>query len=290
MAPTMTRAGLCVFACGLAFGQPTQSLTFEVASVKPSAPVPPSGGVYFGPARGGPGTPDPGQITWSYARLIDLLMTAYDVKAYQISGPPWMATERYNVIAKVPEGSTKEQVNVMWQNLLTERFGVVLHHESKDFQVDELVVAKGGHKLKESTEDDPGAEGPPKLDKKGDLSGPGLVTMITMGPNGPSAHTVAKAQPLSKLTTMLGNQMNRPVLDKTGLTGKYDFNIEFTPNLPPGQLGPGPTGAAQVDNTSEPGPNLADAVQRQLGLRLVASKAKLEVVVIDKAEQVPTAN
>jgi uncharacterized protein (TIGR03435 family) len=279
-----------VFACGLAFGQPTQSLTFEVASVKPSAPVPPSGGVYFGPARGGPGTPDPGQITWSYARLIDLLMTAYDVKAYQISGPPWMATERYNVIAKVPEGSTKEQVNVMWQNLLTERFGVVLHHESKDFQVDELVVAKGGHKLKESTEDDPGAEGPPKLDKKGDLSGPGLVTMITMGPNGPSAHTVAKAQPLSKLTTMLGNQMNRPVLDKTGLTGKYDFNIEFTPNLPPGQLGPGPTGAAQVDNTSEPGPNLADAVQRQLGLRLVASKAKLEVVVIDKAEQVPTAN
>jgi uncharacterized protein (TIGR03435 family) len=215
-------------------------------------------------------------------------MTAYDVKAYQISGPSWMATERYNVIAKVPEGSTKEQVNVMWQNLLAERFGVVLHHESKEFQVEELVVAKGGHKLKESTEDDPGAEGPPKLDKKGDLSGPGLVTMITMGPNGPSAHTVAKAQPLSKLTTMLGNQMNRPVLDKTGLTRKYDFNIEFTPNLPPGQLGPGTAVAAQVDNTTEPGPNLADAVQRQLGLRLVASKAKLDVVVIDKAEKVPT--
>jgi hypothetical protein len=59
MAPTMTRAGLCVFACALAFGQPSQSLTFEVASVKPSAPVPPGGGgVYFGPARGGPGTPD----------------------------------------------------------------------------------------------------------------------------------------------------------------------------------------------------------------------------------------
>jgi uncharacterized protein (TIGR03435 family) len=290
MAPAMTRAGLCVLACALAFGQPTQSLTFEVASVKPSAPVPPSGGVYFGPARGGPGTPDPGQITWSYARLIDLLMTAYDVKAYQISGPPWMATERYNVIAKVPEGATKEQVNVMWQNLLAERFGVVLHHESKEFQVEELVVAKGGLKLKESTDDDPGAEGPPKMDKKGDLNGPGLVTMITMGPNGPSAHTVAKAQPLSKLTTMLGNQINGPVLDKTGLTGKYDFNIEFTPYLPPGVQGPGPASATPGDNTSEPGPNLADAVQRQLGLRLVASKAKLDVVVIDKAEKVPTAN
>lgn len=111
-----------------------------------------------------------------------------------------------------------------------------------------------------------------------------------LGLNGPSAHTVAKAQPLSKLTTMLGNQVGRPVLDKTGLTGKYDFSIEFTPNLPPGLPGPGTAVAAQVDNTSEPGPNLADAVQRQLGLRLVASKAKLDVVVIDKAEKVPTAN
>jgi uncharacterized protein (TIGR03435 family) len=178
----------------------------------------------------------------------------------------------------------------MWQNLLAERFGVVLHHESKEFQVEELVVAKGGPKLKESTEDDPGAEGPPKLDKKGDLSGSGLVTMIAMGPNGPSAHTVAKAQPLSKLTTMLGNQINRPVLDKTGLTGKYDFNIEFTPNLPLGPPGPGQAGSAPADSASEPGPNLADAVQRQLGLRLVSSKAKLDMVVIDKAEKMPTAN
>jgi uncharacterized protein (TIGR03435 family) len=291
MARTRTRAGLWVFTCALVFGQPTQNLTFEVASVKPSAPVPPGGGgVYFGPARGGPGTPDPGQISWSYARLIDLLMTAYDVKSYQISGPAWLSTERYNIIAKVPEGATKEQVNVMWQNLLVERFGVVLHHESKEFQVQELVVAKGGLKLKESVEDDSSAEGPPKFDKKGELNGPGLVTMITVGPNGPIAHTVAKAQPLSKLTTMLGNQINRPVLDKTGLTGKYDFNIEFTPNLPPGQPGPGPAVAVPVDSASEPGPNLADAVQRQLGLRLVPSKAKLDVVVIDKAEKVPTAN
>src|SRR5579872_2065119 len=122
MARTMTRAGLLVFAYAVAFGQPTQSPTFEVASVKPSAPVPPGGGgVYFGPARGGPGTTDPGQISWFYARLIDLLMTAYEVKSYQISGPAWLATERYNIVAKVPEGAAKEQVNVMWQSLLAER-------------------------------------------------------------------------------------------------------------------------------------------------------------------------
>src|SRR5271163_1316194 len=98
-----------------AFGQ-----TFEVASVKTA--VVPERGAYFGPARGGPGTSDPEQITWSFATLMDMLMTAYDVKFFQISGPTWISSERYNVIAKVPEKSTKEQVNVMWQNLLAERF------------------------------------------------------------------------------------------------------------------------------------------------------------------------
>ena len=91
---------------------------FEVASVKLPAPVPPSGGVDFGPARGGPGTTDPELIRWSYARLKDLLMTAYDVKAYQVIGPGWIDTERYDIVAKVPAGATKERVSLMWQSLL----------------------------------------------------------------------------------------------------------------------------------------------------------------------------
>lgn len=73
-----------------------------------------------------------------------MLISAYDVKAYQVSGPAWFGTERYDIAAKVPERATEEQVRVMWQNLLAERFGVMLHHESKEFQVEELVVAKGG--------------------------------------------------------------------------------------------------------------------------------------------------
>ena len=137
----------------------------------------------------------------------------------------------------------------MWQSLLAERFGMTLHHESKEFQVEELVIGRGGHKLKESAEDPaaPLPPGPPQMDKNGALTSPGVVTTIVMGSNGPSAHTVAKAQPLSELTQMMGNQINRPVLDKTGLTGKYDFDLEFTPDLrgmppppPPGQVGPGP--------------------------------------------------
>src|ERR1700722_2401429 len=110
-APMILRNGFILVAAMVAAASPAELPTeqFEVASVKPSAPVPPSGGVYFGPARGGPGTPDPGLITWTYARLRDLLMTAYDMKAYQVKGPVWLDTERYDIVARVPAGATKEQ-------------------------------------------------------------------------------------------------------------------------------------------------------------------------------------
>ncbi len=153
------------------------------------------------------------------------------------------------------------------------------------------MIAKGGHKLKQTAVDaaaliDPG---PPKLDKTGELTGPGYVTTFTV--NG-QAHTEAKGQPLSKLTAMLGNTLRRPVIDKTGLTGKYDFSIDFHIDLrefglpPPGPGGP----AASGDSATDPGPDLAVAVEQQLGLRLVAGKANLDVLVVDKAEKVPTAN
>lgn len=288
------RVSIVILGCVGAFGQTpgklAEKLTFEVASVRPSAPVPPTGGVFFGPPRGGPGTSDPERITWSYANLRSIVMLAYDVKAYQINGPSWLGELRYDVAVKVPEGTTREQVMTMWQNLLAERFGMALHHESKEFRVDDLVIASGGHKLTEVAED-PAADGPPKFDH-GKLSSAGLATMVEVtGANGAHALTVAKAQPLSKLTEMLGNQLHLPVLDKTGLTGRYDFRIEFTPNMagvppPPVLAGPGPE---VRPNLSEMG-NLVAAVREQLGLRLVASKATLDMLVIDKVEKVPTEN
>jgi uncharacterized protein (TIGR03435 family) len=289
-------AAIAGLAAASAVGQATNNLTFEVASVKPSPPIVPGSPLFFGPPRGGPGTPDPEQITWSNASLMRVLMTAYDVKAYQVNGPAWLDTERYEIAVKIPQNATKAQVNVMWQNLLAERFGVTLHHEPKEFQVEELVIAKSGSKLKEPTVD-PAAEllpGPPQRDKNGDLIGPGMVTMVLVGPNGPSAHTVAKAQPLSRLTEMLTNQMHRPVLDKTGLAGKYDFSLEYTPDMsrvpppPPEEqrLGAGPP----PENVNAGAPDVAVAIQQQLGLRLVSAKARLDVLVIDKAEKVPTEN
>jgi uncharacterized protein (TIGR03435 family) len=312
--PAILNGGIAIFFCALAFGQAAENLTFEVASVKPAPPPDPSGRMFMG-SRGGPGTPDPGQITWTNATLKFLLMSAYDVKQYQVTGPAWLDTERYNIVAKVPDGATKEQVAVMWQNLLKERFGMVLHHESKEFQVRELVVAKGGSKLKETTLDPnapplsppngppPGPPGPPKpepfkMDKNGfpEMDRPGLMMMIQ--PNaaggGPVGRMVARAQPISGLAGILGNQLDGPVLDKTGLTGKYDFNLEYMPDLsrmpppPPGFAGPAP--GAPSTEASEPGSNLAAALEQQLGLRLVSNKAKLDVVVVDKAEKTPTEN
>jgi uncharacterized protein (TIGR03435 family) len=289
-------AGIVVFAFAIALAQATEKPTFEVASVKPAASPGSYPGGRFSP-RGGPGTQDPGRITWSNAQLMTILMTAYDVKLYQISGPAWLDTERYDIVAKVPEGATIEQVPAMWRNLLAERFGMVLHHESKEFQVDEVVVAKGGPKFKETTLDpnaSPATErsGGLKFDGNGvpEMNGSGFMMTTLAGPAGPVGYMVARAQGLSLLLKILEDRLRHPVVDQTGLTGKYDFGVQFTPDLSEVRLplgaAPGPPSA----DAGEPWPNLVAAVEQQLGLRLVPSKAKLDIVVVDKAEKAPTDN
>jgi len=261
---------------------------FDAASVKPTPPNP-RGAIFFGPARGGPGTADPTHITWPSATLKNVLMIAYDVKTYQVIVPGWMDTERYDFAVSVPEGATKAQVAVMWQKLLADRFGMVLHHETKEFQVDELVVSRGGHNLTETTETTV-ADGPPKVEN-GKLVGPGMVTFIFPGPGGATGRLTAVAQGLSGLVTMLSNQLGHPVVDKTGLTGRYDFTLEFAANLPGMQLPGGPPPpATQGLMPAEPPLDLGAAVQQKLGLRLEKGKALLDVIVVDRAEQVPTEN
>jgi uncharacterized protein (TIGR03435 family) len=301
-------AGFLCLACVSVFGQTADNLTFEVASVKRSPPPDPSGRVFFGPPRGGPGTSDPGQITWTNAALRNIVVTAYDVQPYQVTAPDWTNTERYDIVAKVPAGATKAQVNVMWQNLLKERFGMVVHHESKEFPVDELTVAKGGLKMKETTLP-PDAEpfqpaagpGPPQLDKNGalEMNGTGAITLISLNANNPTAHMTARGLPSSEIAIRLANMLRRPVIDKTGLTGKYDFVLEFTPDLsgfpplPPGAAGPGPgpgPNGPGDNNASVPATSIPSAVEKQLGLKLTSTKGKLDVIVVDRAEKIPTEN
>jgi uncharacterized protein (TIGR03435 family) len=316
--------------------QPAAPLTFDVATIKSSEPPEPGKPMFFG-TRGGPGSADPGQINATRTTLKQLLMSAYGMKPYQITGPPWLDSEPYDIIAKVPAGATKDQVKVMWQNLLADRFGVTLHHLSKVFQVEEMQIAKGGPKLKETTLDPntpeaqppaeppvgaivtgPGRAGgpggpppaglqpfsPPKIGKDGvpELSAPGLIMMMRASAAGPSVHMVGKAQTTTQLADAVGNQLDQPVVDKTGLAGKYDFVLEFAPDpsrfrAPPGIVpfpgkgpGPEPGPGGDANTTDAPSLTIVGALQQQLGLRLVSTKAPLDTIVIDHAEKVPTEN
>jgi hypothetical protein len=150
---------------------------FEVASVKP---LPPSSPMFPAPT-GGPGTSDPGHITWSGTTLKWMLKTAYDVRLYQISGPEWIDSNQYmyTIAAKLPEGATREQVNLMWQELLKDRFGVVVHHESRGFQGEEITLPKDASKLKETDFQDSAAAPNSKAGRDDDLHRflptPGLI-------------------------------------------------------------------------------------------------------------------
>ncbi len=291
-------AGLALSA-SVSFAQ-SPKLEFEVATVKPY--VPPAGGGIRVMMRGGPGTNDPGRVSFEGLTLKNLLSTAYAVKTYQISGPGWLDTDRYDIVAKIPEGTTKEQFNVMLQNLLSERFHLALHREKKDLPLYELSLAKSGPKMKSSIEDPnapglgpdgplpPGKEGFPQLPP----GRPNMAMMIGRG----SARVVARVQPVSRLADMLGNQLAGPVIDKTGLTGTYDYTLEFAPEAgsvgllgppPPAGGDPGLSRSGVADGQSE-APNLFTAVQEQLGLKLDKKKGPLDVLVIDGAERTPAEN
>jgi uncharacterized protein (TIGR03435 family) len=213
------------------------------------------------------------------------LLRAYDVKTYQLTGPEWMSAERYEIIAKVPPGTTKEQFNLMLQNLLAERFHLAVHHETKEIQGYELVKGKSGPKLKPSTETGPDVEPTeaPKTDANGfpQLSAPGLVMMEGVRGKAVVSLLTARAQPLSALVERLSNQFRLPVADKTGLTGKFDFTLEFAPQAP---------GALPIDSPDESAPNLVSAVPQQLGLRLEPKKIPTDIVVVDRADKIPTQN
>ena len=257
---------------------------FEVASVKP---MPPSSPMFPEPT-GGPGTTDPGQITWSGAPLKWLLKTAHDVRLYQISGPAWLDSEHYMVVAKVPEGATKEQVNLMWQNLLKDRFGVVVHHESRVFQADEMTLAKGASKLKETDLPDSA----PRTDS---ISQTVPTTNSKTGPDdllhrfstpylgladsvGGTRRILGRAQPLGDVANWLSQMLGHPVIDKTGLTGKYDFNLDLDLNQP---AAPGDGNGLYA---------VASALEQGLGLKLVKSTVRLDVIVVDRAEKIPVEN
>jgi uncharacterized protein (TIGR03435 family) len=282
------RAGLLLaLSAALAHGQAAPRLEFEVASIKQSTPPPGGHGMNVG-SRGGPGTADPTQINYSNMTLKLLIMTAYDVKSYQVTAPGWAADgQRFNIAAKVPEGASKEDLRAMLRNLLAGRFQMQAYLEKKEMQAFGLIVAKGGAKMKLS-EETPSAPngsappaGPPKFDKDGFpiVSGNGMILETQNG----RSRLAAKQASIAQICNFLGIQYARPVIDQTGLTGKYDYHLEFAPeNAPPNAEGAAASG--------DPAPTLLMAIQDQLGLKLEAKKLPVDIVIVDRIEKTPTEN
>ncbi len=253
-----------------------QTPQFEVASLKPSTP-----GATSGAMSGGPGTKDPGLFTCQNISLRALMVTAYNLLTYRFSGPDWMSSARFNISAKIPEGTTREQFQAMLQNLLVERFKMGDQWEKKEIQTYDQTLGKGGHKLKESTPEADAAEGapsggPPKADPDGfPILPPGRHrVLLEIG-----SHVAMRwsDETMGLFVTYLSAQLRTPVADQTGLKGQYDFTLRWVAE-----------GAAP--SSDETAPSLFRAVQEQLGLRLESRRGTVDVLVVDHAERTPGEN
>ena len=297
MIRALAPATVLLLACFIVRGQSAGSrMEFEVASIKPTPP-PDGRGITVG-CSGGPGTSDPGMIACENMSAPMLLSSAYEINYDQIKAPDWMVTPRFDIIARVPRGATKQQLAEMWQHLLIDRFKLVVHRETKIMAKYVLVVADGGPKFKEAVEgstpraaasdDPPRRRGPNKLDNQGFpvLERPGMIGM-----NG----RIALYEPrmtMEQLARILSGQSGRPVMDNTGLKGQYAIRLYWASDTTGGALSPQPREAAPAPAAPEPnnGPALMLAVQQQLGLRLEAAKGPIDFPVVDHMEKSPTEN
>jgi uncharacterized protein (TIGR03435 family) len=261
MTRTVVIAAFAAFVSNAAIGQPRAAAPeFEVASVRlaendglienhtPSLNVEPGRNVAF-----------------TNILLRDLIMLAYGVGAPQIEGPDWL-TNRFDVIAKVPSDASKEQIPLMLQALLAQRFKLAFHRDQKVIQIYALEVAKGGPKLQESPEGDTGASGC----SRSFAESPG-ATLAAVCHRLNSADLAQQVQSLAP-----GYFRDGPVIDMTGLKGIYNFKLEWITRV--------------EANAGSDGPTIFDAVQKQLGLKLEGRKQSMERIVIDHCEKAPTEN
>ena len=255
-----------------------ENIRFEVASVKPSPKY-----EMVTRTTGGPGTSDPSRFRASNAELSWLMRRAYAVQADQIKGPAWIDTNNFDVVANVPPGTTVEQFRKMLQDLLAERFKLQVHHETQTVAAYELRVAKNRPKLKVAAEgtgvDDfvpgkyLGVEGPDGFP----FLPPGRSNFsCANGPDG--SHCTYRMMTMNQLAERLIGKLDRRVIDKTALTGQYDFTLYFriTPGVP--------------TDPNDGVPSIEQALREQLGLELVVTKVSIDVLVIDHAEKIPAEN
>jgi uncharacterized protein (TIGR03435 family) len=220
-----------------------------------------------------------------------LIVKAYGRKSDDISGPAWLDENKYEVIATLPSGSTKEDYMTMLQGLLAERFHLAVHTDARQTAVYSLQVTANGSKLREAQTDAAkpadtpaisASEGPvvtPKMKAKmaalGQMDATGNIHMQT--PNGS----------MQELASVLRGHVGRPVIDETGLPGRYEIDLTWAAerNVTKDPI----SGATEVREEGLLTPELTAAL-RKLGLQLVGESMKVDVLIVDRAEKIPTKN
>lgn len=224
---------------------------FEVASIRPSDPSGPHPG-RFAPV---PVDTSPGRLTARNATLKELIMAAYALEDYQVSGGPgWITSARFDVEAKPSDSANRDQLLLMLRPLLADRFQLAVYRETKDLAIYALELAKNAPKFHAFK---PGAD-----------AAPGQLNHFHP-PNLPF---------LARFLTHLGS--DKPVIDKTGLTGHFDLDLDMERISGEASLLAG--GTPTPENMFEA---TTDAIQEELGLKLVATRAPVEILVIDHAEK-----
>jgi bla regulator protein BlaR1 len=242
--------------------QTSKPPAFEVASIKPGDPSARGVRIQINPG---------GRFTAANVNLKFLIQYAYGVRDFQIAGAPgWAGSDRYEISAKPEEGenATQDQLKLMMQTLLADRFQLTFHRETKELPVYALVVGKNGSKLQQAE-----AANRPEL-----RMGRGMMS--------------AKGVSMEMLANQLAQQLGRSVIDRTGLKGQYDMKLEWTPDTSEprdpmkGDVRATPDAAPAPDAA---GPSIFTAIQEQLGLKLEGQKGPVDILVIDHVEK-PSAN
>jgi uncharacterized protein (TIGR03435 family) len=289
-------AALC---CQSFFAQTVASAPpeFEAISIKLSPAWEGKGAPPIMFKEGGPGTGSPTRVVFHHYPLRDLLMQAYGVQPYQISGPSWLVdviylqTDSFEISATMAAGTTKEQLAVMLQNAMAERFNLKLHRETRTVPGFALTTGSHSPKLQAAAEFSPSEE----AEARGKLGPTGKDGFPAM----PPAYSGHLVNVQSDLTTRVkfmrrsmaefaewiaATQVKRPVVDRTGLAGRFDFLFEFQPNLSVSG------DASNADPAAPSVPGLFSAVESALGLKLVRESCQVETLVIDHADRRPTEN
>ncbi len=262
---------------------------FDVASIKPYK----SSGMMM--QMGMRVTPDGVSITG--LPLSMLLHWTFGVSDDRIQNEPsWAKSDRFDIEAKVDAADAPRlkdlDLDARWAMMLPvleDRFGLKFHRETKDVEVYSLVAVKGGAKLQAAKPPDAGVEenfGPAA--PGGGAPGPGGMgrAMMRISPQGMTLE--AKGATMEQLVHTISQQLGSTVVDKTGLTGRYDYTLNFMPERGAGSTMRGPDGGPSPSGESTPaetGPSIFSALQEQLGLKLVAQKVAMDVIVIDHIEQ-----